>query len=182
MGLVEGDARLLDGGVELPVDGVTPNGAIGDVLSPSKVKVRTRLLGLFAEQAEQGSASFAARGPPGLRLVLLLADIELLVWTDDGLILEDHAHIRLPNTNAVCGRHGGKLLIREVSAFNRAGPDQVCARNRDNSLRKASAPHQHKGFVDGENSLPDFLGFHASFLLGVCASLLKCFHSSSLPD
>nr|DAJ44550.1 MAG TPA: hypothetical protein [Caudoviricetes sp.] len=182
MGLVESDARLLDGGIEFPVDGVTTNGAIGDVLSPSKFKVRAWLLGLFAEQAEQGSASFAARGPPGLRLVLLLADVELLIGTDDGLVLEDHAHVRLPDTDAVCGRHGGQIVVCEAAGFNRTGSDQVGPGDGNIAFREPGAPDGDKGVVSSKDSLPDFTGIAALFLLCVCPRFIKCFHGSSLPD
>ena len=46
VGLVECDACLLDGGVELAVDGVAANGSIGDVLAPCEVEVGAGLLRL----------------------------------------------------------------------------------------------------------------------------------------
>lgn len=63
MGLVECDARLLDGGVEFPVNGVAADGSKGDVFPPLEVKVCVRLLRLLTDEAEQSSAPRPCRGP-----------------------------------------------------------------------------------------------------------------------
>ena len=60
MGLVERDARLLDGGVELSVNGVAANGSVGDVLAPCEVEVGAGLLRLLPDEAEQGASALGA--------------------------------------------------------------------------------------------------------------------------
>ena len=98
MGLVERDACLLDGGVELPVNGVAADSSVRDVLAPCEVEVGAGLLRLLPDEAEQGAPALGAGGVEGLRLVRDGADAGLAAGAvDDGLAGEHLSHIRRPD-------------------------------------------------------------------------------------
>lgn len=165
MGLVERDARLLDGGVELSVNGVAANGTVGDVLAPCEVEVGAGLLRLLPDKAEQGAPAHGSGGVEGLRLVRLGADVGLAAGAvDDGLAGEHLPHTRRPDAG---GSYGGDFfddVVREVAGGELPGSQKGVLRLADVFVRVAAAEGLD-GLPSVQNGRPDVNELYGLFLL-----------------
>ena len=175
MGLIERDARLLDGGVELIVDGVPPDRAERDVLSPNEVQVDAGLLGLAAKGTEQSAPSLGAGGPSGLCLVLHLADVELAVRAHNGLILEDGPHAGAPDAGPVRGSNLLEIVVGEVTAHDFTGANEVRLGPVHVELRQAGPAQGHQGLMRCQDGGPELGGVVTLFLLLVGSDLFEIF-------